>query len=120
MPLKGLFDLEKRFTKNDGGFVCAHCGREVAPLKYSSRNHCPYCLFSLHVDVNPGDRACGCGGLMYPISVVPHPRHGFVITHKCSVCGKTGRNKCASDDDMALLICYTNPDNIPAFEKRGS
>ena len=53
----------KRFTKNDSGFVCANCGREVPPLGYSSRNHCPYCLCSLHVDVNPGDRAADCGGI---------------------------------------------------------
>ena len=42
----------KRFTKNDSGFTCAHCGREVEALGYTSRNHCPFCLWSLHVDVN--------------------------------------------------------------------
>ena len=49
---------QKRFTKNDNGFICAHCGKEVEPLGYTSRNHCPFCLWSLHVDINPGDRAC--------------------------------------------------------------
>ena len=28
---------QKRFAKNDDGFICAHCGREVEPLGYSSR-----------------------------------------------------------------------------------
>ena len=36
----------KRFSKNDSGFICEHCGREVPPLGYTSRNHCPYCLWS--------------------------------------------------------------------------
>lgn len=56
----------KRFSKNDSGFVCAHCGKKVEPLGYTSRNHCPFCLWSLHVDENPGDRACECGGEMEP------------------------------------------------------
>ena len=43
-----------RFTKNDAGFTCRVCGKEVLPLGYTSRNHCPFCLSSLHVDINPG------------------------------------------------------------------
>ena len=54
----------RRFTKNDSGFICAHCGKEVQPLGYTSRNHCPFCLWSLHLDENPGDRASDCGGQM--------------------------------------------------------
>ena len=57
--------MEKKiFTKNDNGFICKNCGFEVQPLGYSSRNHCPNCLHSLHVDINPGDRANECGGIM--------------------------------------------------------
>ena len=97
----------KRFTKNDSGFICANCGREVAPLVYTSRNHCPVCLCSLHLDVNPGDRASDCGGVMRPVSAQPDPKKGFIITHKCDKCGKTGRNKSASDDDTTLLIALT-------------
>ncbi len=47
---------ERHFVKNDQGFVCAHCGQTVEPLGYTSRNHCPHCLYSLHVDIHPGDR----------------------------------------------------------------
>ena len=97
----------KRFTKNDGGFVCANCGYEVPPLGYSSRNHCPKCLCSLHLDVNPGDRASGCGGIMRPVSSEPDPRKGFIITHRCEKCGATRRNKSAKDDDTTLLIELT-------------
>ncbi len=102
----------KRFTKNDSGFVCAHCKRQVEPLGYSSRNHCPFCLWSLHVDVFPGDRANGCGGQMEPIRVEISPKKGFVIVHRCTVCGEIRRNKAATDapvqpDNRALLIRLT-------------
>ena len=97
----------KRFTKNDSGFICANCGKEVSPLVYSSRNHCPVCLCSLHLDVNPGDRASQCGGVMRPVSAEPDSKKGFIITHKCDKCGKVGRNKSASDDDTDLLIALT-------------
>ncbi len=85
----------KRFTKNDNGFICAHCGFEVKPLGKTSRNHCPKCLYSLHVDINPGDRANTCCGEMEPISAAPDPKKGYVITHRCTKCGEIGRNKAA-------------------------
>lgn len=101
----------KRFTKNDSGFVCGHCLREVPPLVYSSRNHCPFCLWSKHVDELPGDRACTCGGLMKPFDVQSHPKKGFVITHKCTVCNAEKNNRSQQDDDTDLLIRLTNPYN---------
>ncbi len=97
----------KRFSKNDSGFVCAHCGRDVAPLGYSSRNHCPHCLWSLHVDVNPGDRSCDCGGEMEPLRAEPDPKKGYIITHRCKSCGATRRCKAAADDDVKLIIKLT-------------
>ena len=52
-------------------FTCKVCGRPVVPEGAGSkhRNHCPNCLTSLHVDIEPGDRASDCGGHMEPISV---------------------------------------------------
>lgn len=102
----------KRFTKNDSGFLCAHCGKEVKPLGYTSRNHCPFCLWSLHVDILPGDRANPCGGLMEPISAVPDAKKGYIITHRCTKCGSVGRNRAAygadvQPDDLNLLIRLT-------------
>jgi predicted RNA-binding Zn-ribbon protein involved in translation (DUF1610 family) len=103
---------DRLFVKNDNGFICAHCGREVKPLGYTSRNHCPFCLWSLHVDVNPGDRANPCGGALEPIAAEPHPRHGFVVVHRCTVCGEIRRNRAAHEaavqpDNKALLIALT-------------
>ena len=102
----------KRFTKNDSGFICANCKKEVLPLKYTSRNHCPFCLWSLHVDVNPGDRANPCGGQMEPISAQPDAKKGFVIVHRCRRCGEIRRNRAAHEaatqpDNKRLLIALT-------------
>ena len=69
---------EKRFRKNDDRFVCAVCGRDVKPLRFTSRNHCPFCLSSVHLDVNPGDRAAECGGIMDAVKTEPDPKKGFV------------------------------------------
>ena len=102
----------KLFTKNDNSFICEHCGREVLPLGYSSRNHCPFCLWSKHLDINPGDRASECGGLMEPISAEPDPKKGYVIIHKCTKCGELHRNRAAHEakvqpDDIKLIIKLT-------------
>ncbi len=102
----------KRFIKNDDGFICAHCGKEVQPLGYTSRNHCPFCLWSLHVDVNPGDRASECGGELEPVSVLPDAKRGYIIVHRCRRCGALRRNKAAHEakvqpDNMRLLIELT-------------
>ena len=57
----------KRFNRRIEDFTCEHCGTEVHGNGYT--NHCPNCLWSKHVDINPGDRAADCGGLMEPIAV---------------------------------------------------
>lgn len=102
----------KRFTKNDNGFVCRQCGLEVQPLGYTSRNHCPCCLASIHVDILPGDRANPCGGLMLPYRADPDPKRGYVLSYRCQKCGAQTRNKAAVDakvqpDDMSLIIPLT-------------
>ena len=103
----------KRFSKNDNGFICAHCGKEVKPLGYTSRNHCPFCLWSLHLDINPGDRACECKAPMEPVKVITDPKKGYIIIHKCTGCGEIHRNKAAHEakeqpDSLKLLIKLTS------------
>ncbi|PKM61190.1 MAG: RNHCP domain-containing protein [Firmicutes bacterium HGW-Firmicutes-21] len=99
------------FTKNDSGFICENCGKEVPPLSYSSRNHCPFCLCSKHVDVSPGDRRNECGAVMRPIAVNTSAKKEFIITHKCSKCGSLRNNRSQEDDDRNKLIFLTNPYN---------
>ncbi|WP_293895481.1 RNHCP domain-containing protein, partial [Sphaerochaeta sp. UBA5856] len=52
-------------------FICVHCGMPVSGLAWGTkhRNHCPHCLYSRHVDMRPGDRACLCKGTMQPIAL---------------------------------------------------
>jgi DNA-directed RNA polymerase subunit RPC12/RpoP len=102
----------KRFSKNDNGFICANCKKEVLPLGYTSRNHCPFCLCSLHVDINPGDRANECRGILRPCGAEPDSKRGFIILHKCEKCGAVVRNKAAHEakvqpDDLDLIIKLT-------------
>ncbi len=93
----------KKFSKNDQGFICENCKREVPPLGYSSRNHCPFCLYSLHVDNNPGDRDNECHGLMKPIGVL-FEKKGRVIVHKCQKCNVVKKNISANDDSEKQIL----------------
>ena len=103
----------KRFQMKDEAFVCAVCGHKVAPNGVTSRDHCPKCLSSLHVDIMPGDRQNPCRGPMRPIHAEPDARRGYIITHKCEVCGAIGRNRATrlregeGEDDLSLLIALT-------------
>ena len=100
----------KKFTKRVEDFVCANCGANVSGNGYT--NHCPKCLYSKHVDNNPGDRLSTCGGMMRPISVET-TKDGFVITHKCEKCGKIIRQHSSPDDDIDTIISISsNPDFI--------
>lgn len=90
--------------KNDNSFVCVNCGKQVEKLGYTSRNHCPFCLYSLHVDIEPGDRANTCKGILEPIAVENSTKKGYIIVFKCKKCGKIVRNKSAIDDNFEALL----------------
>ena len=90
--------------KNDNSFICVNCGKEVPKLEYTSRNHCPHCLHSLHVDIIPGDRKKTCRGVLKPIAVENSAKKGYVIVFKCEKCGQVSRNKSAEDDDFEKML----------------
>ena len=96
--------MGKKFTKIDEEFVCEHCGKKVEKLGYTCRNHCNYCLYSKHVDINPGDREETCHGMLKPIQVILDSKKGYVIIYKCEKCGAIRKNKSAKDDNMNLII----------------
>jgi DNA-directed RNA polymerase subunit RPC12/RpoP len=91
------------FIAREEAFLCEQCGKRVEPLVHGSyRNHCPFCLFSKHVDdAGPGDRASSCGGLMAPVSMDYNGKKGWLIVHECRRCGKRIPNKTAPDDDLS-------------------
>ena len=78
----------KQFVKRDEEFECENCHKKVSKLSYTSRDHCPYCLCSKHVDILPGDREEKCRGVLKPIQVEIDSKKGYVIVYKCEKCGK--------------------------------
>jgi DNA-directed RNA polymerase subunit RPC12/RpoP len=85
-----------RKRKENTGFTCDKCGSEILPLTNGSyRNHCPFCLYSKHVDIIPGDRREMCGGMMKPVRLIYKPGKGYQIKHKCLRCGSEKTNRIA-------------------------
>ena len=99
----------KGFTKTVEDFNCAHCGAVVHGNGYT--NHCPECLWSKHVDNNPGDRAATCGGMMRPISVETDVDK-FIITHKCETCGKLKRQRTTDADNIDTIITISQQNDF--------
>ncbi len=91
------------FIPRQEPFTCDHCGKNVEPLRRGTyRDHCPYCLYSKHVDDSgPGDRKSLCLGLFIPIGIHQHTKKGFVVEYACERCGKKVKNKAAEDDELA-------------------
>ena len=87
-------------------FSCKACGALVTPEGAASRhrNHCPHCLSSLHVDEEPGDRACTCRGIMEPVGVWVRKGGEWALIHRCRACGALRSNRIAADDNPALLL----------------
>lgn len=94
---------QEDFRKMNVSFTCENCGQHVPPAEKTSRNHCPYCLFSKHVDIVPGDRKEVCRGLMKPIDY-DYVHGEIIIRYKCTKCGKEGNNKAATDDYLDELL----------------
>lgn len=95
------------FKVIDEEFKCENCGRHVPKLGYSCRNHCPFCLYSKHVDIEPGDRLETCHGLLEPIGIETNGKKGYIIVFRCQKCGSIRKNKVAEDDDMDKVIALS-------------
>lgn len=87
-------------------FACTRCGARVSLEAPGTRhrNHCPYCLWSRHVDDEPGDRDAQCGGGMEPIAVAARQDGEWTLVHRCKSCRDIHANRIAGDDDPLLLI----------------
>ena len=93
-----------KFTRKIEDFVCENCGKRIKGNGFT--NHCPYCLWSKHVDVNPGDRASGCQGSMKPARVEKEGEK-YVLLHQCVKCGHGKRNKISEEDNFEEIIKIT-------------
>lgn len=89
------------FTRTIEDFICEHCGSGVIGNGYT--DHCPVCLWSKHVDVDPGDRAATCGGMMEPIGLEgSSPRYD--IAYRCTRCGLERRNAAVEADSHDAIV----------------
>lgn len=93
----------KNFIMKDEEFTCIACGKLVNKLNYTARDHCPFCLTSIHVDINPGDRLNTCKGLLIPVGVEKF-KDSYKIIYKCDKCGISHKNIMARDDDINKII----------------
>jgi len=100
-----------------GDFQCAHCGHIVSCAHWLSgvnnRNHCPYCLWSRHLDLYAaGDRLSACKAQMGPLALTSkHSRNKYrcgrgelMLVHLCTDCGEVSLNRIAADDDAGTLL----------------
>ncbi len=92
---------DKLFKRTKENFLCEHCGAHIEGTGFT--NHCTQCLWSKHVDINPGDRRASCKELMEPVSV--EIKNGvYVIVHQCVRCGFERKNKVQKDDSFNTLL----------------
>jgi len=103
---------KKRYRPNESDtFRCKHCKKEVSGESIGTRhrNHCPYCLYSLHVDIKVGDRRSECHSQMKPIGLTLRPDGEIVTVHRCLSCGKVSLNRIAGDDNPETILSLVNP-----------
>lgn len=108
--------MKHRYDTVDNNFVCKHCKNFVTTdPDYSgvnNRNHCPYCLWSRHMDFfEPGDRLAACKAEMRPIGLTlkrTNKKYGnlgeLMLIHQCVDCAKISINRIAADDDNPLIL----------------
>ena len=98
--------IKMGFIKKKEDFICQVCKTEVKGTGYT--NHCPKCLYSLHVDEEkPGDRLSECRGLMKPIGAEMKKGKQTII-HKCQKCRKRMKNKTSPEDDLEEILKISN------------
>lgn len=101
--------MDRRFTRKKENFKCVQCGMFVMGNGYT--NHCPRCLWSLHVDINPGDRKNKCRGMMEPVSTV-YGRVGFIIMHRCLECGEEKSISGSAGDNAELMADISSAESM--------
>lgn len=101
-----------------GDFRCAQCGAYVSSAHFLSgvnnRNHCPYCLWSCHLDLfAAGDRLSACKAPMRPIGLTlkrnrnkyqPDVGGELMLIHECVECKSLSINRIAADDDSGIVM----------------
>lgn len=92
--------MTKKFKRTIEDFKCENCGHLVVGDGYT--NHCPECLWSKHVDNNPGDRENDCGGLMEPKEAF-FQKDSWFVTQECQQCKERKNIKLKEDDNLLTV-----------------
>ncbi len=108
--------MTKKFTKKKEDFICDVCKTEVKGDGYT--DHCPNCLWSKHVDINPGDRLSECQGLMKPVNI-ELKKDKYRVTNKCESCGYEKVNMLAPNDNWDTVIKIQNKFVLDVFNNGG-
>jgi hypothetical protein len=121
---------KKGAANQEGSFRCKTCQAYVHAIPVLSgvhnRNHCPFCLWSRHVDLrHSGDRLSACKASMQPIGLTVkrgrdkygYQQHGeLMLIHHCSECGAVSINRIAADDTVdgleSILQVSSSLDNL--------
>ena len=93
--------MAKGFTKRIEDFTCEVCGAQIQGSGYT--DHCPNCLWSKHVDINPGDRQEKCQGLMEPIGAIQE-KGQWRIVYRCQKCGRKKINNVHPQDNFEEIL----------------
>lgn len=56
------------------------------------------------MDIEPGDRAADCGGIMDAVAVWVRKDGEWAIVHRCRRCGALSSNRVAADDNPVKLM----------------
>jgi len=119
--------MSRRHSTTSVDFRCTHCGHIVSSAHWLSgvnnRNHCPYCLWSRHLDLHAaGDRLSACKAQMGPIALTSKRsrnkygsgRGELMLVHQCTNCEEVSINRIAADDDPdALLEVFETSFTLP-------
>jgi hypothetical protein len=89
------------FTKNVENFVCEKCG--TTNIGNGFTNHCKKCLWSKHVDIDPGDRREVCGGMMEPVETGSKNQE-LRIKQRCQKCGFERWAPIIKEDNFEAVI----------------
>lgn len=110
--------MSRKSRPDTKGFTCIRCRQTVSGVSYGTkhRNHCPVCLWSRHVDEEPGDRRCACRSPMEPVALEVRRDGEWAIVHRCTGCDSLKTNRIAGDDhELALLSLALRPLANPPF-----
>ncbi|MCA9282368.1 MAG: RNHCP domain-containing protein [Phycisphaeraceae bacterium] len=110
--------MSRKSRRETNAFTCIHCRNTVDPDSFGTkhRNHCPFCLWSRHVDDEPGDRRCACRSPMEPMAIAVREDGEWAIIHRCTGCSTLRTNRIAGDDrELPLLVLALKPISNPPF-----